>query len=370
MTISPGRLLFVDVKLPTPDRDAASQRSLQMISQFVRWGFTVEFGAVFPVADVGAQALAGLGVEVVPCVDEPSLRRHLAAHPGRYDVAVLCWTRVASRLIEPVRAANPGAFLVFDTVDVNHVREYRHARTSGNAAILRRALETKRRELTSVVAADCTLAVSEADAQTLVRACPTARVELVTLRSPDVAAREPDPASSARGLLFLGNMQATANVDAVEHLVGDILPELRRAGGDARLTLAGADPPSSVLGLANEPGVSVIGHVDDLKSLFASHLVFACPLRFGSGIKGKLLTAMARGLPAVVSPIAAEGMAISDGCEVLIAETPTEWAEAIMRLQGDADLRRRLASLARKYVLEHHSEARVSEQMRRVFWRR
>ena len=367
MTVTPPRLLFVDVKAPTPDHDAASQRSMQLLAQLIDWGFSVDFAALFPVETDLPSAIADLELTALADSDETSLRAHLAAQTGRYDIVLLCWTRVASRIIDIARACNPSAFVVFDSVDVNHVREYRHARVSGNARILRRALATKARELHCLSRADCTLATTEVDADALRAACPAARVEVVTLQAPPIPALPEPPWSSRGGSLFLGNLQAAANVDAALHLVNDILPEPRRMGGDPRISLVGTTPPAVVARLAKHPDVAVPGHVADLAPLFAAHRLFVCPLRFGSGLKGKLLTAMALGLPAVVTPTAAEGMGLTHQREVLVAEAPEDYAEAMIRLQRDPELSAAMATAARRHVSERHGSRVFLAQMRRVF---
>jgi glycosyltransferase involved in cell wall biosynthesis len=368
MTRPSPLLLYVDVKRPTPDHDAASQRSMQLLGQFVRWGFSVDFAAAFTGQEDGGRHLDELGVTTLPSEDAEALREYIGNHPGRYDIVVLCWARVASRLLDSARAANPGAFVVFDTVDVNHVREYRHARVTANARILRRAMVTKERELACVAGADCTLAITETDAQTLRAACPEARVEVVTLQAPALRPAPPANPRGRRGSLFLGNLQAAANVDAARYLVNDILPELRPIGGDTLTTIAGSQPPDVVRALGDDvEEVRVTDHVEDLGSLFDAHAVFACPLRFGSGVKGKLLTAMAFGLPAVVTPIAAEGMALEHEREVLIADTPAAFAAAVLRVQREPELRRSLISAATRHLGHRHSSSVLEAQMRRVF---
>ncbi len=360
------RLLWVDVKLPTPNDDAASQRSLQLLSQLVRLGLAVDFAALFATEDQAGFPLNSLGINRLACADAASLVEHLSTHPDRYEIVVLCWTRVASRVLDAARSANPHAFIVFDTVDVNHVREYRQARATGNARILRRAMTTKQRELACVAAADCTLAVTEADAQTLRSGCPGARVEVVTLQAPELEPGQAANAAGRRGNLFLGNLQAAPNVDAAEHLVHDVLPELRGIGGDTLTTIVGTQPPDVVRSLANGGEVRVLGHVDDLRPVFDEHAVFVCPLRFGSGIKGKLLVAMTLGLPAVVSSVAAEGMELRHNREVLVADEPQGFAEAVVRLQRDPGLRDDIAGAALKHVRQRHSSSIVESQMRRI----
>ncbi len=366
-----GRLLYVDVRIPTPDRDSASQRSMQLLEHLIARGFAIDFAEAFPVERGDPSLLDELGVTILPQREVDLLREYIARHPERYDVVVLCWSRVASRLIDAARAANPTAQILFDTLDVNHVREYRHARVTGNAQALRRAMATKQRELACVAVADCTLAISDVDARALREASPGARVEVVTQLAP---ALDPDTVGSdpagdpppRRGNLFLGSYQDFPNIDAAMYLVREVLPELREHGGDTFTTLAGNQPPAAICTLDDGGEVHVPGYVEDLGSLFDVHQLFACPLRFGSGIKGKLLMTMARGLPAVVTPIAAEGMELRDQCEALVAEEPREFALAMLRLQREPQLRRRIARAAREHVHTRHSAAVLQTQIDRV----
>jgi O-antigen biosynthesis protein len=359
------RLLFVDVKRPTPQRDAASQRSMQLLCCLAGLGYDVDFAAMFPLPEDDPVDLGELGVRSLEAADETAIAAHVAGEGRRYATVVLCWTRVARRLIGPVRQANAEAFVVFDTVDVNHVREYRQARVTGNASILRRALATRAAELAVVSAADCTLAVTPVDVQTLRRGCPEARVELVTMAAPAVDGIDPRP-EGREGILLLGSMQAAPNVDAATHLVRDIVP--RMDGGRARvpITLAGGDPPEVVRELAGD-GVRVPGFVADAQRLLGTHRVFASPLRFGSGIKGKLLLALAHGLPIVATPMAVEGMDIEDGRHALVADGSDAFARALARLLDDERLWQELSWAGRLLAAERYGPATVEAQVAGVF---
>jgi O-antigen biosynthesis protein len=362
------RLLYVDVKWPTPKSDAASQRAVQLLRGLAALGFDVHAAAMFPpestLGQVGSRALGG--ATAVPSADEGAVVDYVRRHARDFDAAVFAWTRVATRLIDVVRETNPSAFVVFDTVDVNHVREFRHARVSRNLNILRRAMAMKEQELRAVSAADCTVAVTSTDAELLRREAPGARVEVVTLAVP--ARRGPVPGPAGReGLLYLGNYQAWANVDAASYLVRDILPELRALGDErATVTLAGAGNDGLVDELASD-SVRVLGYVEDLRDVFDRSRVFVCPLRIGSGIKGKLLTALSMGVPSVATPAAAEGMGLTDGAHYLAAESPREFASAVRRLQSDDTLWRRLSHAGRALVKSRFGPAVVRRQLRAVF---
>jgi O-antigen biosynthesis protein len=364
------RLLYVDAKWPTPGSDAASQRSQQMLEHLVALGFEVDFAALFAqeAATDTATPIALGGARPVKSPDEGAVLDHIARHGHDYDVAVLAWTRVASRLAGPLRAVNPGIFICFDTYDVNHVREYRHARVSGNSNLLRRALAMKQAELAVAAASDVTIAISEPDAQVLRGAAPSVRVEVVTLgveARPTSAGPVPGP-DGRSGAIYLGNYYAWHNVDAVTHAVEDVLPELRRQGSRLRLTIAGAGRHEMVDRLAG-PDVDVLGYVDDLAATLDRQRLFLGCLRIGSGVKGKLLAAFANGLPVVGTPIALEGIPVTDGRDCLVAESAAEIAAVCIRLETDDELWRTLSVAGQAMVTEHFSRQVVAEQVANLF---
>lgn len=363
--VDPPRCLFVDVKWPRPDRDAASQRAMQLIGELVAIGFEVDVAVIDAIEDDGRDPPADLaGGQPVPGSGVEAVLAHVARRRVAYRVAILAWTRVAQVLLQRLRSASPSTAIVFDTVDVNHVREYRHARATGNANLLRRAMAMKVAELAAVEAADRTIAVTDVDAATLASASGR-HVDVVTLAVDERVSPVPGPASRS-GLLFLGNVHAWHNVDAILHLVADILPSAQARRPGLTLAIAGAGYAEPIAALA-APGVIKLGAVERLEPVFDRARIFACPLRIGSGVKGKLLTALALGLPVVTTPIGAEGMGIIDGCDGLIAESTDAFIAAILRLEMDDALWHRLSAGGQSLVRARFSSAVVARQVRNVF---
>jgi glycosyltransferase involved in cell wall biosynthesis len=131
---------------------------------------------------------------------------------------------------------------------------------------------------------------------------------------------------------------------------------------DVTLTIIGDSPPNAIRDLAS-PAINVAGWVPDVKPYLDNHLVSIAPLRFGSGMKGKVGEAMANGLPVVVTKIAAEGMELSDGVTVLIADSAPDFAEAVTRLLRDQALHERLSVNSRRVVKTRWSEAAAAQQL-------
>lgn len=362
-----AKLIVVDAKWPRPAADAASQRTLQLVNELAHMAFEVSLAAMFP-EEAGGEP--GVPIELgaaqrVPVGGGQALVDYLSRHAHEYDAVVVCWTRVAQAVIDPLRAAHPGLFVCFDTQDVNHVREYRHARVTGNVNLLRRALAMKAAELGAVAKADLTLAISDDDAAVLRAGAPGAPVEVVTM-SVDRRATPVPGVAGRSGAVYLGNYMAWHNVDAATFLSEEIAPALAASGSSMVVTLAGAGRNELVDRLESER-IRVTGYVDDVVALFDSQRMFVAPLRVGSGVKGKLLAALSAGLPVVASPIAAEGVPLVDGESALIADSPAQFAEECLRLERDDELWRTLSRAGQDVVDEFFSPAVVRAQVQAAF---
>ncbi len=155
----------------------------------------------------------------------------------------------------------------------------------------------------------------------------------------------PDPR-----LLFLGNLAYGPNVDALEFLAADILPELLRDAPGATLDVIGANAPENFSGGA---AMQFRGYVDDLAAAAGDYDMLIAPLRYGGGTKIKVLDAMTQGLPVITTGVGAEGLGLTHGVDVWLAETPSEFVEGVLRLKRDPEFSARLAANARERVAEY-----------------
>jgi len=174
-----------------------------------------------------------------------------------------------------------------------------------------------------------------------------------------------DPAAEREDeVLFLGGFQHQPNVDAALWLAREILPWIRRTRSRAHLTIVGADPPRSVRALATDH-VTVTGFVPDVDPFFAHAAVVVTPLRTGSGMRVKLLQAMAHGKAVVTTPLGAEG--VSSGAPLRIVESAREIAAEVAALLGDAAARQELGRRARAFVAEHHSWSAFADRLGGIY---
>ena len=169
------------------------------------------------------------------------------------------------------------------------------------------------------------------------------------------------PLSAARSagfvprLVFTGAMDYYANVEAVEWFVAKVLPLIREQQPHTKFLIVGSSPTPRVSKLAGQPGVTVTGFVEDVRPYLHSATACVVPLRIARGVQNKLLEAMACGKAVVATPQAAAGLKIRNGEDLLVAETPEEFAAATLMIIRNATLRESLGWHARSFVEAEHN---------------
>lgn len=347
------QLLIIDSATPTPDRDSGSVRMLELMRLLLQDGCAVTFFNQTALHDGQyTRTLQQLGVETWarPWLTDPAA--WLRKHGPRFDAVIVSRHYVLSPLLPLLRRYAPQAFVVFDTVDLHFLREQRAA-AGADAGALRAAARTRAAELALLRSADATWVVSGEERDLLLSLEPQARIEVV---SNIHHARSLSPGFDQRtDLIFFGSYRHPPNVDAAIWLSTEIFPLVRTQLPDLHLHLVGADAPAQVLGLANNAGVVVHGHVPDLDALLDRVRVSVAPLRYGAGIKGKVNHSLARGLPVVATSCATEAMFLSDGHDVLVANDAEAIAAAIVRLYTDEVLWRQLSEAGITNTQRHFS---------------
>ncbi len=156
-------------------------------------------------------------------------------------------------------------------------------------------------------------------------------------------------------ILHLGTMFWPPNVNGVLWFAKEVLPLIWRDRPDARFVVVGKNPPAEIQALAADPRVEVTGYVADPQPRLAAADVFVVPLHAGGGMRVKILDAWLWGLPIVSTIVGAEGMSVQTGENILIADAPADFANAVTRLLVDPGLNARLRSGGRKWVEDHYS---------------
>jgi glycosyltransferase involved in cell wall biosynthesis len=342
-------VLLLDHCTPEPDKDAGSAAVIQLIRILQHLGGKVTFVPEdnYLFLDPYTGNLQRMGVECLYAPFVTAIDDHLASAPGLYDVVLIYRYTAAERHLRSIRRFLPRARIALLEVDLHFLREAREAELRDDEALRRRAARIRRDELAVIRDVDYTMVHSTAERDLLARECPGAPVAVYgwVTDAPGTLV----PFAPRRDIVFIGGYQHPPNVDAVLYFVREVLPLIRATLPDATFYIVGSNPPAELRALETD-GVVVTGFVPDLRPLLDRARVAVAPLRFGAGVKGKIATAMSHGLPCVATSIGAEGMGLVDGRDVLVADTPADFATAVCRLYTNPDLWARLSSSGLEFV--------------------
>jgi glycosyltransferase involved in cell wall biosynthesis len=216
--------------------------------------------------------------------------------------------------------------------------------------------------------ADHVLAVSETDRKYFANYADAAKITVIPT-GVDVdyfqpSAQEQNPSR----LVFTGSMDWLPNEDAIEYYAQSILPILRREIPQVELCVVGRKPTQRLQALAaRNPGIVVTGEVDDIRPHVHGSSVYVVPLRIGGGTRIKIFEAMAMGKAVVSTPIGAEGLPVQHDKNIVLAESPAEFAGQVTRLLKDRNERERIGKAARELVEQNYSWRSVAVAFELVF---
>ena len=379
----PLRVLVIHEIIPQPDRNGSDVRFMQILRELVLQGHEVTYvarnGAL---REKYAAAVESMGVKL--WANDVERLRHLeidsavqwtfsevlrtaAAASSPFDLAIVyLWfwsgTSIPEHYMDEIRRVSPTTRIAVLTEDQHGLRETRMAELSGEWSDYERGHDYESRETEICRRADLVLAISEDDCRGFLRRIPGLNVSQMPMVA-DAAAEGPGFAARSN-LLFVGNFENLANRDGVEWMIKKVWPFVRRQLPDVELSLVGHNLPAEIS--RKHEGIRPIGHVAELEPVMAQHRVFASPVRFGTGIKTKNLAALTHGLPLVTTTVGAEGMRLTSGENALIADTPEEFAAAIVRAYRDEGVWRTLAVGGRRHIESEFSERRLQVAIRKL----
>jgi len=306
-----------------------------------------------------------------------ALRSLLAAHD--YD-----WVQVEGIELAPyipeiiAQRRNGRPRIVFDDHNAEYLLQRRAfeadlrrpARWPYAAYSLIQARRLCRYEREICLASDAVVAVSEADAQAL-RALSPAIHPVVVPNGVDTERYRPGLPDrlplTHPAIVFTGKMDFRPNIDGVLWFYQEVWPLIRARAPEARFYVVGKNPHPRLAPLSGDPSVVITGYVADILPYFGGADVYVVPLRVGGGTRLKVLEAMAAGLPLVSTRLGAEGIDLSHEMHALLADTPEAFAQAVLRLLNDQDLRERLGRAARAFVETRYSWEQIAPRLETVY---
>ncbi|WFB35465.1 glycosyltransferase [Kiritimatiellota bacterium B12222] len=337
---APQKLLYLAANWPEPASSAAGTRSLQLLSLFLETGWDITVMSAAERRAHSAPLPSTIHTQSLLLNDSKMDKVFASLSP---DVVIFDRFMLEEQYGWRIAKSCPQAIRILDTIDLHCLREIRH-----------QALKDQRprdfpdwfrdsamRELASIYRSDLTYLISDAEKEILTTELniPESLLEVLPfLLRPEEYTRSPNtPAYSQRqNFISIGNFRHAPNADAVRHLYHDLWPSLRNKCPQATLTVFGADLPPALQQLHQPPkGFLICGRAENAIQEMERARVCLAPLRFGAGLKGKLLDAMLGGCPSVTTPIGAEGMQGPFLWPGAVEADPEKWIEAAVSLYQD-----------------------------------
>jgi len=350
------KVVFVEVGIPKPDRDAASVTHLWYLKTMRALGFEIVYISAFseePQAPY-SELLYRMGIKIISAHSPSDLQNRVKEELSSNGVLFVCRALLGSHLIPVVKSRTAEVKIVFNTVDLDFLRNERLAIVTRDGKRLDESLIAQFEEINLVSLADETLVVSSFEQELLQKELPSKSIRHVRL--PYVVRDSKPSFRETSSVIFAGGFNHKPNYDSVLYLIREIWPHVQELDSGIELRIVGSDTPKEIMSLDNPgQGIHVLGFIDDLEGLIQTSRISLAPLLYGAGAKGKVLQALSLGIPVIGTKVAAEGMGLIDGFTITIAEEPKHFAKSIVDLYNNQKRWESLQDNGMTFVKSEHS---------------
>ena len=361
------RILYIDAEVPMADRGSGGMDAIFFMNYFIKRGYDVVFhGEYTPgVVPKYTEILLRMGVE---CVYAPQRKIWEYLESCGWTFSWLFVSRIyqAQCFDRLLKKHCPQARYIFDTVDVHFVREQLEAELHDDPQMRRQAARTKKFELAVASSADATIVISRDEKNLLEKEYGLTNVWHIP-QARAIAGRK--EGVERKGAVFIGSAHPP-NMDGLRYFHDEILPLLPR---DFRLTIVGEalrdvmKKMPEYRDLLKCPQFKFVGFVRELGDVLNTALMTVAPLRYGAGTKGKVASSMSYGVPCVSSGFGVEGTGMVHGENILLAQTPEEFAKGIRALSDDPELWKKISDGGLEFLRREYDPGKVEAEMDELF---
>jgi O-antigen biosynthesis protein len=333
------KILVINYSIPKPDCNAGDKRMFEILKIFAKH-HTVDLWLESEddtLSDFDRQRYENLLVDinVRKLTDRSGVKAILAKSYYHIIFFEFYWT-AGEYVVSTCRKYQPHAKIIIDSVDLHFARE--SLALDLGLVTKEQVEETKKKELNAYASVDLVVAASELDRKLLHEEDENLKIFVI----PIIAAIQTQPIGDSTELIFIGGFKWSPNIDGIVWFVEQIWSEIAACLPDTILTIVGSNPTPEIIELGKKPGINVVGYVPDTTPYLQRAAISVAPLRFGAGMKGKVVEAMSLGVPVVTTAVGAQGLKAISGEHLLIADLPQEFAQAVIDLLKDSAYRDRI----------------------------
>ena len=208
--------------------------------------------------------------------------------------------------------------------------------------------------------ADQTILVSDYEFDVISACDPTIKKMVIPI--PRETQKRSHGLEGRSNILFLGGFNHPPNIDGIQFFVNEAWPLIKSQLPEIKFLIGGSNMPEQIKALASND-IEILGYVSNLEEVYSQCLMSIAPLRYGAGVKGKVVISLGYGVPCVATSIATEGMGLENGIHIMVADTPDEFASAVVRLYNSPDLWEKLSENGMAKVQEKFSFSSVQSKL-------
>jgi glycosyltransferase involved in cell wall biosynthesis/SAM-dependent methyltransferase len=362
------KIIFLDWALPKPDRDSASVTAIELMKIFYDIGYKVTF---IPCnlkdeknySDV--LKIHGINVLTYPTIN--SVSQWLLQNAQFYDFCIISRGPVVFPYIDLLRKYAPHTKLIFNTVDLHYLREFRGSVLNNDLNKRKESYNTRKIEYDLISKCDLTILLSKEEVFEINKNLPSSQISTLPLIFEKIPGAK-KKFEFRKDILFIGGFDHQPNVDAVIFFSKHVFPLIQKKIPEIVFKIVGPNPPDIIKALNSKSGFQVLGYVKDLNKILSEVRVTLAPIRFGAGIKGKIGLSLCQGVPCVATDTAAEGMGLNNGYDILIANTPKQISSALVEVYTNKKLWSKLSVNGHAYARDTYSVSVARKQLSNIIF--
>lgn len=361
-------VVMVDHYVPQYDKDAGSRTVFQYLSLFVKQGYNVKFiGDNFYRDEPYTTALQQMGIEVLyGSYYSENWKQWIKDNSNNIDFVFLNRPHISVKYIDFIRKET-NAKIIYYGHDLHFLREYRNYELTKDAEILKLSEKWKTNEFELMRKADVVYYPSNVEIEEIKKIDSSLNAKAIVAYMFENVSDVDYLYEQRKDLMFIGGFGHAPNIDGVLWFSKEVFPIIKKEIPDIVFHILGSKPTDEIKALEND-NIKVRGFVSDeeLADYYAKCKISVVPLRYGAGIKGKVVEALKFGIPVVTTSTGAEGIVDADDI-LCVEDEPIKLAKRIIELYKNEDELKSMSTKSTNYIRTYFSEAKAWDVIKEDF---